>query len=173
MMNRFAAGLVLALSLASAGAQQKGGTLVATLQPFAFLLGTWDAAAGRSGETGGFTFGAAVQGRVITRTNYANYPASADAPASRHDDLMVIYAEGDAVHADYFDSEGHVIRYVAQSPHPGEIVFVSEIKPNEPRYQLRYTANKDGLLSGAFDIAPPGSSGAFKPYLAWTARRRR
>ena len=146
--------------------------LVPALQPFAFLLGSWDADPGRSGETGGFTFSVGAQGHVILRTNYANYPAPSDKPASRHDDLMVIAPDGNSVRADYFDSEGHVIRYAVQTAEAGQAVFLSDLKPNEPRYRLRYAANKDGSVTGVFDVAPPGAPTTFNAYLTWTARRR-
>jgi hypothetical protein len=153
--------------------RQDAAAVAPPLQPLGFLLGDWDAAPGPAGETGAFSFKSDVQGRAIVRTNYASYPASADKPASRHDDLMVIAADGGVVRADYFDSEGHVIRYVVESPRPREAVFLSEIKRNEPRYRLRYTSSADGVLSGRFDIAPPGKPDAFSPYLTWTARRSR
>ncbi|HEY7291036.1 MAG TPA: hypothetical protein VH583_14465 [Vicinamibacterales bacterium] len=37
-------------------------TLAAALEPFAFLLGNWEAAPGAGGETGGFSFRSNVQG---------------------------------------------------------------------------------------------------------------
>ena len=143
------------------------------LRSLAFLLGDWTADPGQAGETGGFSFKTQVQGRVVVRTNYANYPASAGKPASRHDDLMVIAAEGNSLHADYFDSEGHVIRYVVQSPKAGDVLFVSAVKSNEPRYRLRYSLKADGALEGHFEVAPPGAPDAFAPYLTWTAHRSR
>jgi len=147
--------------------------LVSALQPLSFLIGDWDADPGQSGETGAFSFKSAVQGHAIVRTNYANYPASAGKPPSRHDDLMVIAVENKSLHADYFDSEGHIIRYHVQSPSSGQVTFVSEARSNEPRYRLRYAVNPDGTLSGRFDIAAPGKPDAFNPYLTWTARRSR
>jgi hypothetical protein len=174
-MHRFVAVTLACVAAASLQAAQDTGAdaLVAPMRPLAFLLGDWLAAPGSSGETGGFSFKPAVQGRLLVRTNYASYPATADKPALRHDDLMVIAADGDVVRADYFDSEGHIIRYLAQSIQAGQVVLVSEIKPNEPRYRLRYTANADGTLAGQFDVAPPGKPEAFAPYLAWSARRSR
>jgi len=172
MINRFAVGLAVLLSAAAPSGAQNADALVPALQPFAFLLGSWDAAPGRSGETGGFTFSPGAQGHVILRTNYAIYPASGGSPASRHDDVMVIAPEGDTVRAEYFDSEGHIIRYVAQPAERGHIDLMSDLVPNEPRYRLRYTANGDGSVTGAFEVAPPAKPAAFNPYLAWTARRR-
>jgi len=143
----------------------------ALLTPFQMLIGEWKALDDPSGATGGFTFAYSVQDRVIVRTNYADYPAANGKPASRHDDLMVIYVDGDVVRADYFDNEGHVIRYVADA-RPDQIVFLSEVKSSEPRYRLLYRRGSDGLLQGRFDVAPPGKPDAFSPYLSWAARKR-
>src|SRR5215831_19673357 len=88
------------------------GAPPAALQPLQFLLGDWQAiGSGKPEEgTGDFTFKASLQNHVIVRTNHADYPASGGRPASRHEDLVIIYMEGETVKADYHDSEGHVIR---------------------------------------------------------------
>src|SRR5258706_3680812 len=86
------------------------GQSPAPLALFQFLLGEWEGIGDQAGATGGFTFTPGVQDRVIVRTNYSNTPASGRRPASRHDDLMVIYVDAGRVKADYFDTESHVIR---------------------------------------------------------------
>lgn len=141
------------------------------LAPLRFLVGEWQAVENAPGESGAFAFALNVQNRVMTRTNYAVYEANGTRSASRHDDLMVIYAEGGALKADYFDNEGHVIRYVVTSPRAGEVVFHSAPTPREPGYRLSYAMAADGLLKGQFEVSPPGDRDAFKPYLSWTARR--
>ena len=142
----------------------------ALLAPFEILLGEWEADEDKSGATGGFTFASAVQDRVIVRTNYSNTPAKDGKPASRHDDVMTIYVDGTAVKADYVDSEGHVIRYTAQA-RDGDVRFVSELTPSEPRYRLTYSKGTARTIIGMFEIAPPGRPDAFAPYLSWTAHR--
>jgi hypothetical protein len=144
----------------------------AWLVGFQFLLGEWEGIGNQAGTTGGFTFAVSLQDRVIVRTNYANAPARDGRPATRHDDLMVIYVDGGRVKADYFDSEGHVIRYVVDA-RAGEVVFLSEVRAAEPRYHLTYTPGSGANLNGRFDVAPPGTPDAFAPYLSWTARRLR
>lgn len=146
------------------------GESPATLAPFQFLLGQWEGIGDQGGATGGFTFAPGVQDRVIVRTNYSNTPASGGHPASRHDDLMVIYLDAGIVKADYFDNEGHVIRYVAEA-RPGVVVFVSETKPAEPRYRLSYRQESVTTLKGTFEVAPPGTPDAFASYLSWAARK--
>ena len=107
---------------------------------------------------------------MIVRTNYSDTPARGGKSASRHDDLMVIYEDAGRVNAEYFDSEGHVVRYVAETK-GGEVVFLSDIKASEPRYRLTYTQASTTTLRGKFDVAPPGQPDAFAPYLSWTARK--
>ena len=130
-----ALGSVLLAFYLSAGTVR--GQSSAPLASFQFLIGQWEGTGDQAGATGGFTFAPGVQDRVIVRTNYSNTPATGGKPASRHDDLMVIYIDAGVVKADYFDSENHVIRYVAEA-RSGEVMFLSEVKPSEPRYRLTY-----------------------------------
>jgi hypothetical protein len=137
-----------------------------------FLVGEWQAVDTPAGESGAFTFKLAVQDHVLIRTNEADYATAKERPASRHDDLLVIYVENGSLRGDYFDSEGHVIRYAVQPRGQNAVAFVSDANPREPRYRLTYSAESDGVLSGSFEIASPGSPDDFKPYLSWKARRR-
>lgn len=144
------------------------------LAPLDFLIGEWPASgSGQPGSASGRTvFTPELQGRILVRTSYAVYAASAGRPASRHDDLMIVYAvPGAGARADYYDSEGHVIRYVVHSPGPGQAVFASERRDGKPRYRLSYRLGPDGLLRGEFSIAPPDAPEAFKTYLSWTSRK--
>ncbi len=143
------------------------------LQPFDFLLGEWEATgSGEPGTAGGTTvFERSLQGRVILRTNFAEYPPTADRPGSRHDDLMVIFVSPTGVRADYYDSEGHTIRYRVTSPGPGLAVFLSEPAPGGPRFRLTYKRVEADALEGEFAIAPAEAGDTFKPYLQWRARK--
>jgi hypothetical protein len=146
----------------------------AELKPFTFLLGEWPAAgSGQPGAgSGAAVFSRGLQDRVILRTSYAEYGPAAGKPASRHDDLMVIYAgPGGGVRADYYDNEGHVIRYAVRSPAAGQAVLLSEATGSEPRFRLSYTLEAGGILKGEFAIAPSGAPEAFKPYLTWDSRK--
>ena len=146
----------------------------AELEPLAFLLGEWPSAGtGKPGHgTGTAVFTRALQDQVIMRSSYAEYPAVQGKPASRHDDLMVIYAvPGAGARADYYDSEGHRIRYSISSPAKGHAVLVSEATPGAPRFRLTYRLESADLLKGEFDIAPPNAPEAFKPYLRWESHK--
>ncbi|MFI5252941.1 MAG: hypothetical protein ACHQQQ_10990 [Bacteroidota bacterium] len=142
-----------------------------------FMMGDWiGGGSGNPGEgVGGYSFYPDLQNRVIVRKNYAEYPATKDKPAYRHDDLMVIYQGDDgSKRADYYDNEGHVIHYdVEISPDTSSVVFKSGIMPSAPRFRLTYSKNSDDKVGILFEIAPPGKPEAFAKYIEATAHRKK
>lgn len=155
-------------------AVSSAGTLPKELAPLAFLLGDWEGGgSGTPGQgSGGTSFAAGLQDRVIVRTNVADIAATDKAPASRHDDLMIIYADDRGViRADYYDNEGHVIRYGVTTAGEGQVAFTSEASANGPRYRITYQTASGGIVKGSFAVAPPGKPDAFTPYLTWDMSR--
>jgi len=165
------AAVAAALLFGSGSAFAQPASSAPPLAPLQFLVGDWVAIDTAPGERGSFAFKFDVQEHVLVRTNEAIYEATSSRPASRHDDLMVVYADGSAIKADYFDNEGHVIRYTAHLD-ANRATFVSDPDPKGPRFRLTYTMAAGGVLVGAFEIATPDAPEAFKPYLSWRARRR-
>src|SRR5262249_15309755 len=92
--------------------------LAKELEALRFLLGDWRGeGGGQPGQAAGdFSFTPTLQGRVVVLKSFADYPATADKPAYRHDDLMVLYAgEAGGLRADYYDNEGHLIHYAGSA----------------------------------------------------------
>ncbi|HUC43620.1 MAG TPA: hypothetical protein VMR65_06265 [Candidatus Sulfotelmatobacter sp.] len=138
------------------------------LTSLSFLLGDWEAVAAKAGDpTGGCRFASDLGGRVIVRTNHAEYAAAGGRPATHHEDLMVIYAEGDKVAANYYDNEGHIIRYAVDTPDASTAVFTTDAAVPGPRFRLTYKKSGDGAVAGTFEI---WKSDAFAPYLTWTLK---
>lgn len=165
--------LIASCLVAPAGAQAPAPAPAgATLAPLSFLLGTWDAVPDATGATGSCTFAMSLQDHVMVRTNHANTPAANGRPASIHDDLMVIYVEGAALKADYYDSEAHQIRYVISAAGPNRAVFLAEATANAPGYRLTYWLDTPGIVKGQFEFAEPGKPGAFTTYLSWSMKKR-
>ena len=123
------------------------------------LTGEWTGeGSGKPGTgTGEFSFVPELQGKVLVRRSFAEYPG-----AGRHDDLMIVYREGDTTRADYYDNEGHVIRYAVKVDGQ-RMVFSSE---GTPRYRLTYTALPEEKLRVQFEIDS-------KTYLDGICRRKR
>lgn len=141
-------------------------------QPF---LGKWEGGGGgQPGQgIGGFTFSVDLQGRVLLRRNSAEYPSAAGKPAFSHEDLMLVYREGDTTRAMYFDSEGHVIRYrVTFSSDSASIVYLSVSAPTEFQYRLTNTILHAGTMRILFEIARPGRKREFSRYIEATAVKK-
>ena len=139
----------------------------------AWLIGDWvGSGGGASGQgSGSFSFQPDLQGKILVRRNFAEYPAIADKPAYRHDDLMVIYREGRSFKAIYLDNEENVIRYTINVPADGGVVeFVTEATPSSPRFRLTYRKTSETTLAGELETAPPGKP--FATYLEWTAQKK-
>src|SRR5713101_3900336 len=81
------------------------------LARLSFLIGTWNV----EGAAGSTMFERALNNRVIVRKSWALCPASGTKPASKHEDLMVIFPYGDHLRAAYYDSEGYVVGYEVQA----------------------------------------------------------
>ncbi len=71
-----------------------------------FLIGEWAGeGGGEPGQGAGvFSFKPDLDGRVLIRKNRSDYPATKDKPAYHHEDLMIVYPEGPAARAVYFDN---------------------------------------------------------------------
>ena len=141
---------------------------------FRFLMGEWvGEGGGNPGQaTGGFTYSLDLQNTILVRKNYAEYPAIQDRPAFSHNDLMIIYREGDEFKATYFDNEQHVINYaVSFSKDSSSVIFVSDAASGGPRFRMTNTKQGTDSMKISFEIAPPGQPEAFKRYIEASAHR--
>ena len=139
-----------------------------------FLLGEWVSSPDGSGSTGGVTFSADLQDKILMCRNHAEYPATEKTPAINYQNLGVIYHEGDKpVQASFFDNEGHVIRYVASfSKAEDTLMLTSEVVPNAPRFRLSYIKLGGDSLKVDFGIAAPGQPDSFMPYRTGVIRKK-
>jgi len=146
--------------------------------PFKFLVGAWTAEGhGEPGKgAGAFSFGLELQGKILVRRNRLEFPATPQRPAFAHEDLLVVYREGDAApqRAIYFDSEGFVIHYTVSFSEQGKVLtFLSDASPQAPRQRLTYVQNEDGTLKVKFEIAPAGKPEAFVTHVEGIAHREK
>lgn len=141
-----------------------------------YYLGEWiGEGTGEPGEgVGGFRFDFDLQGQILVRRNFAEYLATEEKPAYRHDDLMVIYRESDGpFRATYWDNEGHVIYYTAEfSEDKNILTFLGDIHPFAPRFRFTYKKLDSDTLGIQFEIAPPGKPEEFASYIEASAQRK-
>jgi hypothetical protein len=140
------------------------------------LVGEWAGEGSGSPGSGAGTssFQYDLQKQVLVRRSHSEYPASGDRPATVHDDLMVIYPwTGEEARASYFDNEGHVIEYTASWSAGGDTVtFLSKPTPGGPRFRLTYKKVDPQTLKVAFEMAQPGPTSTFQPYVSGKLKRK-
>jgi hypothetical protein len=140
--------------------------------PAQFLVGNWAGeGGGQPGQaSGAFSFSPDLQGKILVRKSFAEYPPANGRPAFRHDDLMIVCRDETthALRAFYFDSEEHVIPYTVKTA-DGGLVFVSDGAPSSTRFRMTYTSTGKDTLKFKFEIAAPGKE--FVPYLEAAAHR--
>jgi hypothetical protein len=142
--------------------------------PLQFLIGDWAGeGGGQPGQAsaGSFSFTPDLQGTVLVRRSFAEYPAANGQPAFRHDDLTIVYrdAASKQFRATYWDNEGHVIQYSVQAAGDG-VVFVSEGPPSAQRFRTGYSRAGPSQVKISFEIAAPGKD--FTPYVEARARKK-
>jgi hypothetical protein len=140
--------------------------------PVQFLIGKWAGeGSGQPGNgAGAFSLLPDLQGKVLVRKSFAEYPAANGKPASRHDDLMIVYRqEGSGeLRAMYYDSEGHVISYGVKAVEGG-VALTSDGPAGQPRYRLTYLSEGQDRAKLRFEIAMPGKD--FTKYIEAGLRR--
>jgi hypothetical protein len=165
--------IILLLATTVALAQELPKDRWVEWQPF---LGTWEGGGGGApGQgSGSFTLMPELQGAVLVRHSYAQYPATKEKPAYRHDDLMVIYPDPRSrlTRADYWDNEGHAIHYLVEFGDGGrKLVMTSDPAQPGPRYRLTYAKTGDNDLKLTFEVAPAAAPEKFATYVEATAKR--
>jgi len=159
--------LIIAMLLGSLGAHAQDWG------PLQFLVGRWSGEGGTADHASGvgaFSFAPDLQGKVLLRKNFAEYPKANGKPAYRHDDLMIVYHDGTShdLRAIYFDSEEHLIHYVIK-PSGNSVAFLSEGPQDAPRFRLTYSSVDPDRLKLKFEIAAPGKD--FATYIEASAPR--
>jgi hypothetical protein len=162
--------LLLAFALVAAGsgtAQAQAPTLKPPLDGLAFLSGEWLGEKGVIADTGGTSRGRSsftpqAGGGVLLRRDHADLFDAAGKPTGGFDLIMMIYAEGGTVHADYDDGD-HVIHYASAVITPGRSVeFDTAPSAPGPAFRLTYRLSDPNTLAVQFEIRPPGAP-AFQP----------
>src|ERR1035437_10258115 len=140
--------IILTLGLLAAGwpavAQNPDSSAGDSWKAMQALIGQWDGALGGQpgqGTAGSFTVTSDLQGHALVRRSFAEFPATKDHAAIRHDDLTIIY-QGDpsaAPRATYSDREGRVIECAFSVSYGGNrIELLSAVRPAEPRFRFTY-----------------------------------
>jgi hypothetical protein len=163
--------LFLFLLGATAGSPAQQDT---TWKKWDWLVGEWvGEGSGSPGQGGGwFSLVPSLDRKILIRENHAEYPATASAPRTVHDDLMIVYRDsaGMPTKAVYFDNEGHVINYAVTYPDRA-IVLTSERAGKSPAFRLTYQLLGLDSVNVAFAMSRDGER--FMTYVEGKCRRKR
>lgn len=169
-------GWMIALAISGSAAHAQAPAPTAPLAGLSFLIGEWAHGKGKVTDkgdtsTGSSTFTNEVGGTVILRRDHTALFGATGRPVGAFDQIMMIYAEGGAVHADYSDGT-HVIHYVSSRIVPGKSIdFASAAGPEIPTFRLHYELANSTTLAVDFGMAPPGSTD-FHPIATGTLSRK-
>jgi hypothetical protein len=143
--------------------------------PLTRLLGSWVASPGSGGDPGtairtGETWSRELDGKVIVRRYFSEYPATSRRAAFRHEGFTVIApTETGAFIANDFDNEGHVINYAVAAA-DSAIVFTSIARLRDPRFRLTYRPSGTAYAV-EFEISSSGDPTGFRKYVSGVLNR--
>jgi hypothetical protein len=166
-MRGWIAALVLALAATSAEARTaQVKTLKPDLAPVSFLLGRWWSDDGKVAETGQASrgrsaFSVEAGGAALLRRDHTDLLDKAGEVSGGLDQVMLIYAEGGRLKADYTDGQ-HVIHYTSAAVTPDRSVVFTSASGGAPTFRLAYELVDPKTLSVTFSMAAPGGSD-FRP----------
>jgi len=164
-MKASIAALALAALVAASAAAQPAPALKPALAGLGFLAGDWkgrdgkvdDVPGGRS--QGGSQITVESDGAALLRRDHTEVFDAHGKQINAFHQTMLIYPEGEALHADFADGEGHVIHYVSATVTPGRsVVFHGAVQPGAPTFRLSYELSAPDALTVDFGMIPPGAT---------------
>ena len=144
------------------------------LAPLGFLVGAWTGDTGRAenGQTarGTFTIEPAAGGRALLRRDHTEVLGSKSQVAQAIEQIMLVYPDGEHLHADYFDGV-HAIHYLDAVITPGERVrFETAETPGASAFRLTYSRLPADRVSILFEMRTPGET-TYRTVAEGTAHR--
>ena len=140
-------------------------------EKWSWLIGEWEGeGSGQPGQgTGSFSFRLDLDNKILTRRNFASYPATKERPSFHHEDVMMVYPATNSAKAIYFDNEGHVINY-SVTVTDNVIVFLGDKVQGAPVFRLTYARSDSKKVAIKFEISSDGEN--FKMYIEAAARKK-
>jgi hypothetical protein len=137
-----------------------------------WLTGDWKGeGSGQPGQgSGAFSFSFDLDRNIIIRKSHSIYPATQSKPATKHDDLLIVYLDvtGNPNKAIYFDNEGHTISYTITYSDKS-IMMTSDKIPDTPVFRLVYTLVDSETINTRFEMSQDGDK--YTPYIEGKSKK--
>ncbi|MBW8813673.1 MAG: hypothetical protein JF588_09630 [Caulobacterales bacterium] len=158
----------------ASAARRPAPALKPDLAPVSFLVGRWWSDDGKVAETGQASrgrsaFSVEAGGAALLRRDHTDLLDKAGEVSGGLDQVMLIYAEGGRLRADYTDGQ-HVIHYASAAVTPDKSVVFTTAPGAGPAFRLAYELVDPKTLSVAFSMAAAGGSD-FRPIASGTLRK--
>ncbi len=172
-MNTLGCSALFVATLCCASSAFAQATLKPELAGLGFMVGQWKSNDGRVADTGGTSNGTSTisieaDGTALFRRDHTETFDAKDKSTGSFSQIMTIYSENGAVHADYIDGEGHVIHYTSASVVAGKSVTFDTAPGDGPAFRLVYELRAPTTLAVSFGMT---QSGQFHPIASGTLTR--
>jgi hypothetical protein len=132
------------------------------LSGLSFLVGSWKSDDGKVADTGGTSKGTSVitseaGGAALLRRDHTDLFDKSGKLTGGFDQIMLIYADGPSLHAEYADGQ-HIIHYTSAEIVTGKSVTFSTTQGAGPVFRLTYEATAPDALKITFGMVPPGQT---------------
>jgi hypothetical protein len=167
MKHKLLISLLLALMLLNCYAQENN-----KWDKVNWLTGEWKGeGSGQPGKGGGsFSFTYDLEKNILVRKSHSEYTSNDGKSDIVHEDLMIVYfvPGGKQLEANYFDNEGHIIKYLV-SVSENSVIFLSVKQDNAPVFRLSYTLLDQATVNVRFEMSSDGVN--FKTYVEGKSKR--
>lgn len=172
-MNTLRYFAVFAVALCGASPAFAQAALKPDLAGLGFMVGQWKSDDGKVADTGGTSNGTSTisieaDGAALLRRDHTETLDAKGKSTGGFDQIMTIYSENGALHADYVDGEGHVIHYTSASVVAGKSVTFDSAPGAGPVFRLVYELRAPTTLAVSFGMT---QSGQFHPIASGTLTR--
>jgi len=172
-MNTLVCSAIFAAAVCCASPAFAQATLKPDLSGLGFMVGQWKSDDGKVSDTGGTSNGTSIisieaDGAALLRRDHTETFDAKGKSTGGFEQIMTIYSESGALHADYVDGEGHVIHYTSVSVVAGKSGTFDSAAGGGPVFRLVYELRTPTTLAVSFGMM---QSGQFHPVASGTLTR--
>jgi len=160
-MNSLGYSAVFAVAVFCTSSALAQATLKPDLAGLGFMVGQWKSDDGKVADTGGSSSGTSAisieaDGAALLRRDRTETFDAKGKSAGGFGQIMTIYSENGAVHADYIDGGSHIFHYTSANVVAGKSVTFDTAPGDGPAFRLVYELRAPTTLAVSFGLVRSG-----------------